>query len=185
MSQFDDNAPLDGIQLPDKPVCLPLDSESRRRVAHAYRLIRHKYSQGQGQSFCPADVLHRVQSYWPGPATSECLKLVTGSQTQTPESMYCVNHRAGASVPEQAVARGDCKAEAAGGRDRCLVRRLAEPCQRPAAAVQGACPVSSDKASYAWPKLVGESGRGLVSCGTLMCTACQSKPRRSCPRLDL
>ena len=89
MASFDDDTPLNEIQPPDKPVCLPLDSHGRRQAAHAYRLIRHKYSQGQGQSCCPANVLHSLQALWPEPAMSDCLRLVACSptQAQTPKGI--------------------------------------------------------------------------------------------------
>ena len=50
----DDGLPLDELSLPDHPVSLPLDSVSRRQMAHAYRLIRHKYSKGRRSNSAPA-----------------------------------------------------------------------------------------------------------------------------------
>lgn len=48
MIAYDDDQPLDGLSLPDKPISLPqLDGISRRQMAHAYRLIRHKYARGR------------------------------------------------------------------------------------------------------------------------------------------
>ena len=44
---YDDGLPLDQLSLPDHPVSLPLDSVSRRQMAHAYRLIGHKYGKGR------------------------------------------------------------------------------------------------------------------------------------------
>ena len=46
MLPHDDGMALDNLSLPDKPISLPLNDVSKRQMAHAYRLIKHKYGKG-------------------------------------------------------------------------------------------------------------------------------------------
>ena len=47
LREYDDDVPLDVLSLPDQPVSMPLNDVSRRQLAHAYRLIAHKYGKGR------------------------------------------------------------------------------------------------------------------------------------------
>ena len=47
LREYDDGAPLNALSLPNRPVSMPLDDVSKRQLAHAYRLIRHKYGKGE------------------------------------------------------------------------------------------------------------------------------------------
>ena len=57
LREYDDGVPLDKLSLPDRPVSMPLDDASRRKLAHAYRLIRHKYGKG---SICNIKVVSHL-----------------------------------------------------------------------------------------------------------------------------
>ena len=47
MREYDDGVPLNELSLPNQPVSMPLNDMSRRQLAHAYRLIKHKYGKGR------------------------------------------------------------------------------------------------------------------------------------------
>ena len=46
LATHDDGVPLDELSLPAQPVTMPLTDATGRQLAHAYRLIRHKYTTG-------------------------------------------------------------------------------------------------------------------------------------------